>query len=182
MAKVCQAAIDLIKKYESLQLSAYPDPASAIAVEMRKSPRLRKPGWQGLPGDPWTIGYGATGKDRFNLDANGKPTLINKGLVWTKEQAESRLQSDVESFADQVKKIVTVTLTDNQFGALVSLAFNIGVANVSKSTLLKKLNAGDFAGAADEFLSWNKARVDGSLQVLSGLTKRRQAERELFLS
>jgi lysozyme len=75
-----------------------------------------------------------------------------------------------------VDSLVKVSLNDNQYAAIVSFAFNLGVGNLKQSTLLKKLNAGDFAGAANEFAKWNKAGG----KVLAGLTRRRAAEAELF--
>lgn len=117
----------------------------------------------------WTIGYGDTGPD------------VVQGLVITKEQAENRLSKRLVEFEGYVNRAVKVKLTQNQFDALVSLVYNIGPTNFNDSTLLRKLNAGDYAGAADQFLVWNKGRVDGKLVVISGLVNRRNAERQLFL-
>jgi len=117
----------------------------------------------------WTIGYGDTGKD------------VVKGLTITKEQAENRLSKRLVEFEGYVNKAMKVKLTQNQFDALVSLVYNIGPTNFNDSTLLRKLNAGDYVGAADQFLVWNKGRVDGKLVVINGLVNRRKAERELFL-
>lgn len=117
----------------------------------------------------WTIGYGDTGKD------------VVKGLTITKEQAENRLRKRLVEFEGYVNKAVKVKLTQNQFDALVSLVYNIGPTNFNESTLLRKLNAGDYVGAANQFLVWNKGRVDGMLKVINGLTNRRKSERELFL-
>ena len=117
----------------------------------------------------WTIGYGDTGPD------------VVKGLVITKEQAENRLRKRLVEFEGYINRAVKVKLTQNQFDALVSLVYNIGPTNFNTSTLLKKLNAGDYAGAADQFLVWNKGRVNGKLQVIDGLTNRRKKERLAFL-
>lgn len=117
----------------------------------------------------WTIGYGDTGTD------------VVKGLTITKEEAEERLRKRLVEFEGYVNRAVKVKLTQNQFDALVSLVYNIGPTNFNDSTLLRKLNAGDYAGAADQFLVWNKGRVDGKLVVISGLVNRRNAERQLFL-
>lgn len=81
-------------------------------------------------------------------------------------------------FADKIFPSIKIKVTQNQFDAMVSLAYNIGSGAFLKSTLLKKVNAGDFAGAGEEFLRWNKA---GGKEVL-GLTKRREREKQLFLS
>lgn len=118
----------------------------------------------------WTIGYGDTGPD------------VVKGLVITKAQAEERLQRRLLEFEGYVNKYVKVALTQNQFDALVSLVYNIGPTNFSTSTLLRKLNAGDYAGAAAQFPVWNKGRVDGKLVVINGLTNRRKKEQQLFVS
>ncbi|EDH9820259.1 TPA_asm: lysozyme, partial [Salmonella enterica subsp. enterica serovar Typhimurium] len=81
-------------------------------------------------------------------------------------------------YENDVSRLVKVKLTQGQFDALVSFAYNLGARTLSSSTLLRKLNSGDYAGAADEFLRWNKAGG----KVLNGLTRRREAERALFLS
>ena len=81
-------------------------------------------------------------------------------------------------FADKIFPSIKVKVTQSQFDAMVSLAYNIGAGAFLKSTLLKKVNAGDFAGAGEQFLRWNKA---GGKEVL-GLTKRREREKQLFLS
>lgn len=117
----------------------------------------------------WTIGYGDTGPD------------VVKGLTITKEQAEERLRKRLVEFEGYVNRYVKVKLTQNQFDALVSLVYNIGPTNFNSSTLLLKLNAGDYVGAADQFLVWNKGRVNGKLVVIKGLVNRRRKERELFL-
>lgn len=116
----------------------------------------------------WTIGWGHTGLKH-------KDGTVHKGRVITEEKATELLTHDLRSFAERVTKLVKVRLTDDQFSALVSFDFNTG--GLSKSTLLKKLNAGDYKGAADEFLRWNKAGG----QVLRGLTRRRESERNLFI-
>lgn len=119
----------------------------------------------GTGGAPWTLGIGTT----FG---------ITKGMTCTVEQAEAWLRRDLAVFENKVSRMVTVPLTDNQFSALVAFTYNVGPGNLLKSTLLKKLNAGDYAGAADQFGAWNKAAG----RVLPGLTRRRQAERTLFLT
>ncbi|MNQ87056.1 Lysozyme RrrD [compost metagenome] len=77
-----------------------------------------------------------------------------------------------------VEQSVVVLFTQEQFDALVSFTYNLGINALKGSTLLRKLNSGDYEGAADEFLKWNKAGG----KILSGLTRRREAERMLFLS
>ena len=117
----------------------------------------------------WTIGIGTT------IYPNG--TKVKKGDKCTQEQALEYLQHDLKSFEKTVSESVKVPLSQNQFDALVSLAYNIGSGAFKNSTLLKKLNAKDYAGAADQFLVWNK----GGGKVLKGLVRRREAERALFL-
>lgn len=114
-------------------------------------------------GDPWTIGWGHTGQD------------VYKGLTITEAKAAQLLFKDLKRFEAAVAKLAPVA-TDNQFSAMVSLAFNVGEANFGKSTLLRKHNAGDYAGAKAEFARWNRAAG----KVMAGLTRRRAAEAELY--
>lgn len=117
-------------------------------------------------GAPWTIGWGATGAG------------IAPGTVWTQAQADSRLTLDLNARADIVDRYVTVLLTPAKKAALVDFVFNVGEGNFSGSTLLKRLNAGDYQAAADEFPKWNLA----SGKVMPGLVTRRARERDLFLT
>lgn len=118
----------------------------------------------------WTIGYGWT------QPVDGKP--IRAGMTIKQETAERLLNTGLVSYESDVSRLVKVGVTQGQFDALVSFTYNLGARSLSTSTLLRKLNAGDYAGAADEFLRWNKAGG----KVLNGLTRRREAERALFLS
>jgi lysozyme len=115
----------------------------------------------------WTIGYGST-------------KGVRSGMRITKEEAEARLREDLKWCEDTVKRNVEVPLTQNQFDALVSLIFNIGGPNFQSSTLLKKLNKGLYAEVPEQMMRWNKARVEGELTVVRGLTRRRTAEAALF--
>lgn len=115
-----------------------------------------------------TIGIGTLWK-------SGMPTEV------TLEQAVDFCWTDCEKILKFLSENVKVFLTDNQKIALTSLAYNVGVGALRTSTLLKKLNAGDYAAAADEFLKWDKATVNGVKKVVKGLTIRRVAEREKFL-
>lgn len=117
----------------------------------------------------WTIGYGWT------QPVDGKP--IRAGMTIKQETAERLLKTGLVSYESDVSRLVKVGVTQGQFDALVSFTYNLGARSLSTSTLLRKLNAGDYAGAADEFLRWNKAGG----KVLNGLTRRREAERDLFL-
>ena len=117
-------------------------------------------------GDPWTIGYGHTGAE------------VHKGMTITQEQAEELLMQDVKKAAATVNTKVTTDITQEEFDALVDFVFNVGAGNFNASTLLKKVNAGDIHGAADEFLKWDMAAG----KHMAGLLKRRHAEAEEFLS
>jgi GH24 family phage-related lysozyme (muramidase) len=121
----------------------------------------------GTGGDPWTIGWGSTGPD------------IRKGVVWTQQQCDDRFAEHLDEFATKVSNLLGDSPTTQcQFDAMVSFAYNVGVGNLSASTLLKKHKAGDYKGAAAEFARWNKAAG----KVLPGLTRRRTAEAALYAS
>ena len=117
----------------------------------------------------WTIGCGTI------KYPNG--VRVKKGDTCTELQAESYLENDLVKFENAINRLVKVPLNQNQFDALSSFTYNLGETNLSSSTLLKKLNAKDYAGTADQFLRWNKAGG----KVMNGLTRRREAERNLFL-
>lgn len=117
------------------------------------------------PGGKLTIGYGHTGPD------------VTTGKKIDEEEANALLVKDVQRFERAVNGLVTVPMTQGMFDALISFSFNLGVGSLKSSTLLKKLNAGNLTGAADEFLKWNKAGG----KVLAGLSARRESERERFL-
>jgi len=122
------------------------------------------------------------------LDSVQKPTIGIGTLIDTQEekylmtatitesQAYDLLKRDMLKFEDAINSSVKVKLTQNQFDALCSFVYNVGPANFKSSTLLRKLNLGDYAGAAGQFILWNKAGG----KVLSGLTDRRKSERDLF--
>ena len=122
----------------------------------------------------WTIGFGHTGAD------------VKPGMVITIEQAEDLLRRDLVRFEQAVTKLVQVPLTQAQYDALVSFAYNVGTKALAISQLLKKLNRRDYLGAADEFLKWVYIKVrgpDGKFvkKKLRGLERRRAAERRIFL-
>jgi lysozyme len=116
-------------------------------------------------GAPWTIGYGTI-------------KGIKPGMIITAEQAEKMLRDDVAKFESGVSSLITAPTTQGQFDAMVSLAYNIGLGNFGKSTLLKKHNARCYTCAADQFRVWNRANG----KVMNGLTKRRAAERQVYMS
>ena len=143
------AGIALIQRWEGKRLTAYPDPATG--------------------GEPWTIGYGHTSR--------AGPPAVKRGMKITDQQATDILKADLVKFEDAVVKALTRAPTDNQMAAMVSLCFNIGPGNFAKSSVVRKFNAGDVAGAANAFLLWNKAAG----KVMAGLTRRREDEKKLFL-
>jgi lysozyme len=138
---------------------------------------MRKTDWQKLSGSPWTVGWGSTGADFFNLTPDGKPTPIGAETSWTQEQCDIRKEQDLENVCSAVESLLKVNVTDNQFAALVSFAYNCGVNNLKHSSLLQLVNSSNPRQAAEEFAKWTKAQG----QVLPGLVKRREAERRLFL-
>jgi GH24 family phage-related lysozyme (muramidase) len=114
-------------------------------------------------GAPWTIGWGTTGTD------------VRKGTIWTQDQCDTRFATDAAHFSAQVASLISpAPTTQNQFDAMVCLTYNIGLANLAKSTLLRIHKAG--GNAAPEFARWNKANG----QIMAGLTKRRAAEAALY--
>lgn len=114
---------------------------------------------------PWTIGYGHTGPE------------VRKGLTWTPGQADDALDTDLDRFDIGVSSLIDGHLTtQSQFDALVAFAFNVGLGNLGKSTLLKMHNAGNHDGAKAQFAAWNKAAG----KVMAGLTKRRAAEAAMY--
>ena len=117
----------------------------------------------------WTIGFGTT------VYPNG--IRVKKGDTCTEAQAKAYMSHDLKKFEQAVNSSVTIPLNQNQFDALVSLAYNIGSGAFSKSTLVKKLNAGDIRGAADQFDVW----VNAGGKRMQGLVNRRAKEKEVFL-
>ena len=142
-----QAAVDLVKGFEGCRLNAYLDPV-------------------GIP----TIGYGLT--------TGALPgVVVQMGMTITQREADEYLERTLARFADQIWPAFSRYPQPHQFGAMVSLAYNIGTGAFKKSTALKRFNAGDTAGTAEAMLWWNKAGG----KVLRGLARRREAEVALFL-
>ena len=150
--------IALIKRFEGCArlrrdglIEAYPDP--------------------GTGGEPWTIGWGATGRD-----IDGKAP-IGRDTLWTQEQCDARLEADLVRYAvDVAHALGDAPTTQHQFDALVSFHYNTGA--IARATLTKKHIAGDFTDASTEFARWNKAGG----RVLKGLVRRRAAEAKLYVS
>lgn len=147
--------IAVIKHCETCALKAYPDPKTG--------------------GAPWTIGWGATGPG------------IERDTSWSQAQADARLTADVAEREDDANQAIKMTMTQGQFDAFISILFNVGhgspakegiirLKNAYPSTLLRKLNAGDYLGCRDEFARW----VSPGTNVSHGLRKRRRMEQGLF--
>lgn len=136
-------ATALCKRFEGLRLEAYPDPATG--------------------GDPWTIGYGATGPG------------IHDGVKWTEAQADADLTTRLAKLVRNIEATVPNALP-HQVGAAASLAYNIGFGAFAASTLLRKWKFGDVDGAARQFDRWSRAGG----RIMQGLVNRRAAERRAF--
>jgi len=136
------------------------------------------------PANVWTIGWGhAIVHNGLQLKGAANKALARQlypGGI-TMAQATDLLRADLIGFCAGVQRLLKVPVDDAQFGALLAFAFNVGNGALAQSTLLRKLNARDFADAAEQFLVWDKARVNGVLTALAGLTRRRRTERAMFL-
>ena len=140
-----------------LQLS----PSGLSLIETFESKRNKA--YQDIKGI-WTIGYGHTG-----------PEVVST-LVWSDTQCNWALQEDVLWAAKAIQDNVSVVLNQNQFDALVSFTFNVGIGSFNNSTLLHLLNKGDYDGVALQFVHWMYA---GTV-ISTGLLRRRKAEAALF--
>ena len=121
----------------------------------------------GTGGRPWTIGFGSTGSD------------IGPNTIWTRQQAEEALEKHILYFTSNVLKLSPNLITANprQLAAIISFAYNCGLGNYRISTLKKRVDTGNWEGAAKEIQRWNKANG----KVLKGLTRRRKAEAALLV-
>jgi len=154
--KIGPDGIALIKRFEGCarlrrdgMVEAYPDP--------------------GTGGEPWTIGWGATGKGLK------KGERIGPGTVWTQDECNARFANDLKVYAADVARAIGNTpTTQSQFDAMVSFHYNTGA--IARATLTRKHNAQDFEGASAEFKRWNKAGG----RVLKGLVRRRREEAGLY--
>lgn len=117
------------------------------------------------PADVWTIGYGTTSE-------------VKEGDKISELQAEAFLLRDVSNLERQIRRLLEVKVTDNQLAALIAFAYNVGIGNLTKSTLLRLVNQGRFEQAAAQFDKW----VNAGGKPLKGLIKRREAEKQLFLT
>lgn len=157
------------KKIEAVEKVSKPRIKNIELIKRHEGLRLQA--YLPTKDDKWTIGYGHT-------------KTAHKGMVITEERAEELLRQDLAWVEDVIARLVKVKVTQNQYDALASLIFNIGEGNFTKSSVLRELNEGNYQGAADAFRMWNKQRskTTGRLNVLKGLTKRREEERALFLT
>lgn len=137
---------------------------------IKASEQLRLTAYMPTKNDVWTIGWGHT-------------RTAKAGMRITVTEAERLLQRDLAWVRVAIARNVKVALTQPQYDALASLIFNIGEGNFARSTVLRRLNASDYVGAANAFTMWNKqrSRKTGKMVVLRGLTRRRAEERALFL-
>jgi lysozyme len=142
---VNRETIEHVKRWEGLKLTAYPDPGSR-------------------DGTPYTVGYGHVSDGHLK---------VYRGLTISPKQAEDALEFDLNETAAKVDELVKVELSDNQFAALVSFAFNVGEGNFRKSTLLKKLNKGDYDSVPARLMKW----VNSKGKRMSGLVNRRGSGR-----
>ncbi len=138
---------------------------------IREFEGFREQAYVDTDGTP-VIGYGLSKVD-------GRKVRLGDRISVAK--ADAVLSQQVLNLQKQIESMVKVELNSNQLSALTSFAFNVGIYGLESSTLLKKLNAGDYSGAANEFPRWNKAHVRGQKVPLAGLTRRREAEKQLFL-
>ena len=148
---VSQQCVDLVKKFEGLHKMGDDGLVHAYRCVANR----------------WTNGYGAT-------------KGVRSGDKWTVDYAEKRLMEDLDEHGKIVKKYVNVPLSQGQYDALTSFVFNLGGGAFKSSTLLRRLNSGNYDDCPEQFLRWNKARVDGKLTPLRGLTRRRAAEAAIF--
>ena len=148
---VSPSGISLVKKFEGLHKQTSEGDVRAYRC----------------PAGRWTIGWG---------HCKG----VKSGMRATVAECEQFLQEDLNEAGNVVTRLVHVPLTQHQFDALASFIFNLGQGNFAESTLLRKLNQGLYDEVPEQFMRWNKARVDGVLTPLKGLTRRRTAEAALF--
>lgn len=165
--KTGNGGIDLIKKWEGL----HDGDLSMIGLQ----PKM-------CPAAIWTEGYGRAMLDPdtgdFLRGSVNRRKAFRLATIKTEEEAEAALAEDLQPRERSVLSLVRVPLTQGQFDAIVSFVYNLGHGALQRSTLLRKLNSGDYDGASREFIKWNKSQG----RVLRGLTLRREDETRLFNS
>jgi lysozyme len=150
-----------------------PKPVSKFAINLIKEfEGFKDYAYIDTDGTP-VIGYGLS-------RIGGLPVQIGDRISPT--QADAALNAHLREIDRELAEVIKVDLSDRQLSAVISLAYNVGVEGIKSSTLVEKINAEDYVGAADEFLRWDKANMQGALLQMPGLTRRRAAERQLFLT
>jgi lysozyme len=139
--------------------------AGIDAIAQREGERLTAYPDPATGGEPWTIGVGHTGS-------------VEQGDTITQDESRAFLAADLATAEAAINRGVKVPISQNEFDALCSFTFNVGVANFMTSTLLRLLNIGDHKDAANEFPKWNRAAG----KIMAGLVTRRAGERDQFLS
>jgi lysozyme len=169
--ELTNAAIQLIKHYESL----HDGDLKAIGLQPKMCPA-------GL----WTLGYGRAIVDpttnKFLMKETDKKRAYELYDAITQQDAEQFLKEDLEKYKSRVLHFTGGRGNEHEISAMTSLCYNIGIAAFGKSSVLKSFMFDNKENAANAFLLWNKATVNGNKQVLKGLTFRRQSERHLFLT
>lgn len=154
------------------EIEPQPQPVSEIAINIIKEfEGFKDYAYVDTDGTP-VIGYGLS-------RIAGKPVSIGDRIDQT--EAHAALIEHLTEIHRELDPVLEVDLSEQQLSALASISFNVGVNAIKDSTLLRKINAQDYTGAADEFLRWDKANLRGRLVQMPGLARRREAERKLFL-
>ncbi len=169
MRTVNQETIDLVKHFEGL----HDGDLTTIGLQPKQ-----------CPAGVWTVGYGHAlrgGDGHFLRGPDGEIEAYRQYGYLTEQGAEELLAQDLHEFAQDVDRLLIMPATSNELGAMVSLAYNIGINAFAGSTVLRRFNNNQKLLAADAFLLWTKATVKGKRVRLAGLVRRRQAERLLFL-
>ncbi len=181
IAVAADATVQDLQDAATPQLETVAPPTAAVAQAFSAADGLRNAAYfirmfEGLELDAyqdivgvWTIGFGTTGPE------------VRPGLHITTDQAQRYLLDYIEADWRALDPGIDPELAANEQAAILSLSYNVGRGNVAGSTLVRELNQENRAAAAEEFLSWNHARVNGELRVVRGLDRRRHAERALFL-
>ena len=172
-------AVKIIKNFEGCNLTSYPDPASPLYAALSRHGMLQKymsgdikwddleDNFKALSGTPWTVGHGST-------------QGVTKSTVWTQAQADAALEAHVREFMEGALKASPrlVKVSPEKIAAVTSFCYNVGLNNYKTSTVAKMIAVDDMVAAANAFLLWNKAQG----KILTGLVKRREVERNLFLA
>lgn len=162
--------LEPVKPTKSKKLVSQPVSSTAVNL-IKEFEGFEERAYIDTDGTP-VIGYGLS-------RVQGKPVQLGDRI--SHQEANLALNSQLQTIKLELDRAINVDLSDRQLGAVASLSFNVGVDSIKNSTLVKKINRRDYAGAANEFLRWDKANVRGRLVQLPGLARRRAAEKQLFL-